>query len=45
MVLPTLTCNCLMANLSSIVNVLTHHIPRSDVVENSSDIAVESGLS
>ena len=34
-----------MMNIFSIINVLIHHIPKSGLVENSSDVPVQSDLS
>ena len=43
--LPDLTANCLKMNIPSIINVLIHHISRSYLAENSSDVIVQSDLS
>ena len=43
--LPVLAVNCLKMNISSIMNVLIHHISRSYLAENSSDVPMESDLS
>ena len=43
--LPDLTANCLKMNISSIIIVLMHHISRSYLAENSSDVVVQSDLS
>ena len=43
--LSVLIANCLKMNISTIINVLTHHIFRSDLAENSRDVLVQSDLS